>query len=67
MIREYLSVRAELVEDIILQLPVEYSEPNIILNSPTLLVFVSLIGTIDQLDIAFRILLNWQIYLQNNF
>ena len=62
MIREYLSVRAEVVEDIILQLPVEYSEPNIILNSPTLLVFV----TIDQLDIAFRILLNWQIYLQNN-
>ena len=67
MIREYLSVRAEVVEDIILQLPVEYSEPNIILSSPTLLVFVSLIGTIDQLDIAFRILLNWQIYLQNNF
>ena len=67
MIREYLSVRAEVVEDIILNLPVEYSEPNIILNSPTLLVFVSLIGTIDQLDIAFRILLNWQIYLQNNF
>lgn len=67
MIREYLSVRAEVVEDIILQLPVEYSEPNIILNSPTILVFVSLIGTIDQLDIAFRILLNWQIYLQNNF
>ena len=47
MIR-YPSVRDGVEEDIILHQPVECSKPNIILDSPAMLVFVSLIvGTVD--------------------